>query len=804
MKWIKRIVMLVIALILVAVLAAVAFVMTVNPNDYKDQIARVIQKETGRTVQFNGPISLTLFPWLGVTLKDVTLGNAIGFSDKTMLSARAIEAKAAVLPLLRGQFEVGRLVLNGATINLTRDKAGRTNWADLIAHEQAAATSQTVQTEAPPARTGKSLALAIGGVSIQDATLIWRDEMTGQSARIEHASMDSGPIAPNEPVQFDTQFSYALQQPGLANLSGQVKLGATVSADISAQRLTIRQLTLTTSAKRDEGAVSSPLPVQADLAFSSPDMTVSLSKHAVSIPSFSASLKAERVQGLTHAEVTASGDLQADWQQGVYQSKALKLEGDLKGIGTHTGEAHWQAAGGMSANLAQGTADLTDWRLSSDPVVATTSLKLTGLTPEHGKSPAMRISGPLVVASFNPRQLAEVMRYRVPVMQSDKALTQFSLQGRIDVTPVKAMLSDMKMDLDGQRFTGSVGLSDLKSQRLFVRINGGAFDANPYLPPESKAAATAAKSAGAEGSGAKRSSTALPEDVPIPLPLEALRQLNADVGVHLDQLAYRKYVLKNLALALTASGGQINLGKLDFAAFGGAVQSQAGLDVRGAVPDWRAKLDTRHLSLEPALKAAMGQSRLSGTGDVNLDVRAQGDRLSKIRSSLDGNARFALKNGQIKGVDLGYMLRAAQARLQGGTEPVPKEQATDFSTITGSAVITNGLVRNNDLQGASPLLRVSGKGTVDLARETLDYVLTAIVVNTATGQGGKTLDKLRKLEIPIRITGTFAQPKFGIDLQGLLQGQAKQKVQEKLNQELQKRLGNGAAPVQNLLKGLGL
>lgn len=806
MKWIKRIVMLVIALVLVAILVAVAFVMTVNPNDYKDQIARVIQKETGRTVQFNGPISLSLFPWLGVTLKDVSLGNAIGFSDKTMLSAREVEAKAAVLPLLHGQFEVGRLVLSGAIINLTRDKAGRTNWADLVAHEQSAAVSQSAASPTSAEAKPKALALAIGGVSIEDATLNWRDEMTGQSAKFDQVFLDSGPITLNKPIQFDMHFGYALQQPGMANLSGKVQLGATVLADMSAQQLTVHKMKLAASVQRGTSDKPSTLPKQTDLTFSSPELTASLAKHVLSLPSFSATVKASGLQGLTYADATAGGDLQADWQQGVYQSKSLNLSGDLKGIGTHTGELHWKATGGLQANLTQGTADLKDWRLSSDPVVVTTSLKLTGLTPVAGKTSALSVSGPLVIAPFNPRQLADVMKYRVPVMQSDKALTQFALQGQVQVTPDKAMLEDMKLDLDGQSFTGSVGLSDLKAQRLYARLKGGVFDANPYLPPGSGTASAApARSAGADGAHGSKSGSALASDEPIPLPIEALRHLNADVGVQLAQLTYQKYILKNLQLALTASGGQISLSKLDFNAFGGAVQSQAGLDVRSAVPDWRAKLNTQHLALEPALTAAMGQpSRLSGTGDVSMDVRAQGDRLSKIKASLDGDARFALKDGQVKGVDLGYMLRAAQARLQGGTEAVPKDQATDFSTITGTAVITNGLVRNNDLQGASPLLRVSGKGTVDLARDALDYVLTAIVVNTATGQGGKALDKLKKLEIPIKITGTFAQPKFGIDLQGLFEGQAKQKVQEKLKQELDKRLGNGAAPVQNLLKKFGL
>ncbi|OZB35010.1 MAG: hypothetical protein B7X44_11060, partial [Halothiobacillus sp. 15-55-196] len=105
MKWIKRIVMWVVALILVLVIAAVAFVATFDPNDYKDKISSLVQEKTGRSIELGGPIKLTLFPWLGVSVRDVALGNAPGFSPKDMVTAKTVEVKAAFLPLLKGQFE---------------------------------------------------------------------------------------------------------------------------------------------------------------------------------------------------------------------------------------------------------------------------------------------------------------------------------------------------------------------------------------------------------------------------------------------------------------------------------------------------------------------------------------------------------------------------------------------------------------------------------------------------------------------------------------------------------------------------
>lgn len=797
MKWIKRIAMWVVALILVLIIAAVAFVATFDPNDYKDKISSLVQEKTGRSIELGGPIKLTLFPWLGVSVRDVALGNAPGFSPKDMVTAKTVEVKAAFLPLLKGQFEVGKLVLDGATIHLARNSNGVTNWADLLARPSAPETGASPGSA--PAATRNATSLAIGGVAINDATLDWQDAVTGQSLALQHLNLDSGAIRLGQAVDMSLNFSYATQDSKLGKLTGDVRLSSTFDMKTNGEQLSAKSMKFHASVVPDPQHNPNALPAKTELDLSVPEVTVDLPKHSVNLSAMDATVALEKGFGLTHAALTAKGALSADWQKGLYSSDKLSLAGKMQGMPTHTGELDFSAHGGMAADMNKGTISLPNWQIESAPLVVKTSLDVTGL----GKN--LSVTGPLAIMPFNPRQLAEALKYRVPAMQSDKALTQCAVKADVRVTPSQAMLDHLVFSLDGHDLKGTVGISDLKTNRMYARLKGGAFDVNPYLPPGSASAKPSEhKPAGAQGSLTDQPKPVASADMEIPLPVEALRKLNLDAEITLDQLTYQKYQLKQLALAVLASGGKINIKQLDFKSFDGAIQSQAGLDVRGSVPDWQAKLNAQNISLQPALMAAMNEDRLSGAGDVRFDLRTQGSRLSKLKSALDGTANFSLRDGQIKGLDLGYMLRAAQARLQGETTAVPKTQATDFSAITGSAVINNGVVRNDDLKGASPLLRVTGKGDVDLSRETIDYLLNATVVNTATGQDGKALEKLKQLNVPIKITGTFAQPKFGIDMQAVFKDQAKQKVEEKINTELDKRLGDKAAPVKNLLKGLGL
>jgi hypothetical protein len=64
---------------------------------------------------------------------------------------------------------------------------------------------------------------------------------------------------------------------------------------------------------------------------------------------------------------------------------------------------------------------------------------------------------------------------------------------------------------------------------------------------------------------------------------------------------------------------------------------------------------------------------------------------------------------------------------------------------------------------ASPLLRVTGHGTVDLVQKLLDYHVKPRVVGTLTGQGDAV--PLRKgLSVPLHISGPFEDPKIRLEI----------------------------------------
>ena len=120
--------------------------------------------------------------------------------------------------------------------------------------------------------------------------------------------------------------------------------------------------------------------------------------------------------------------------------------------------------------------------------------------------------------------------------------------------------------------------------------------------------------------------------------------------------------------------------------------------------------------------------------------------------------------------------------------------------LSATLSIAGGVAHNKDLSLRSPLLRVGGEGSANLNTETIDYLVRASVVGTLTGQDGKSLERLRGVTVPIRVAGSFAEPRFSLDVDSLVKGAVQEKIEEK-KAEIKKKAGD--AIKKELEKGLG-
>ena len=203
--------------------------------------------------------------------------------------------------------------------------------------------------------------------------------------------------------------------------------------------------------------------------------------------------------------------------------------------------------------------------------------------------------------------------------------------------------------------------------------------------------------------------------------------------------------------------------------------------VPGKSPAYALSTQLSALNAAPFLKDFLGKDYVSGLGNVSLALTSHGQTVGDLRRALNGDVGIKFEQGAVKGFNLGQILRKGEAALAGNLNYQESEaKETDFSVISASAKIVNGVLKSDDLAASSPAFRLAGSGEIDLVKETINYLAKPTVVETSRGAGGKGLDELKGLTIPIKLTGSLFDPKYKLDVEEAL----KQKATEKLRNEL--------------------
>lgn len=386
------------------------------------------------------------------------------------------------------------------------------------------------------------------------------------------------------------------------------------------------------------------------------------------------------------------------------------------------------------------------------------------------------------------------------------ALTQLS--GQLDLTHPQLPMKTLALPLSGEvsadlakpsarlRLATRLDASTLKAKvdigrfaplALAFDLDIDQLDLDKYLPPGQKQA----------GSG-RAAGKAAEEKID----LSALKGLDLKGTVKIGQLTAAKATVSDIRVQLDAKGGRLNVAPLSANLYDGRLDGALSVDANGH--RFAAKQKLAGVRIGPLLNDLADQDVVEGRGDVALDVAAHGATVGALKKSLSGTAKLALADGAIKGIDIGQKLREVKSLLKGGKDVAvagDATQKTDFSELSASFRIADGVARNDDLLAKSPLLRLAGAGDIDIGNGRLDYLLKTSVVATGTGQGGKDLDAVKGLTIPVRLSGPFEKPDWKIELAGLAGEAAKAKVEEK-KEALRQKADKAGDKLKGKLKGL--
>jgi AsmA protein len=294
-----------------------------------------------------------------------------------------------------------------------------------------------------------------------------------------------------------------------------------------------------------------------------------------------------------------------------------------------------------------------------------------------------------------------------------------------------------------------------------------------------------------------------------PVDLSPLRALDGQFSLRAGRFAYRQYRLDDAAIDATLQGGMLRVTQLKARSWGGALDATAFADARAsrvAVKGSASGVDVNALVRDLADK-----DWITGTGRVALDLDTAGRTVGEMKSRLKGSAALQVRDGAIKGINLARTLRQAKAALSlkqdAAVKGVPTEK-TDFSELSATFQIAEGVARSRDLELKSPFLRLTGEGAIDVGRGRIDYLARTTVTPSAKGQDAIDLGGLRGLTVPVRLAGPLQAPDWRIEWSAVATEAVTRKLQDKIGEKLAEKLGvpppgnaaSGPASPQDVLK----
>lgn len=354
--------------------------------------------------------------------------------------------------------------------------------------------------------------------------------------------------------------------------------------------------------------------------------------------------------------------------------------------------------------------------------------------------------------------------------QSAKLTVETALA--FDTRAMVATLKPLTIGIPGGTIQGDLAYAQKdQKQQIDFNLSADQIDVNRFVVPGPETTTEPAAATPAENKTAATDN-------------EGLRNLLVNGDLKVGKLIKDSLLITDIFMHIKMRDGILDISPMTAKLYQGLASHNINVDLRGAAPKIKAKLNVKGFQIGEYLQAALEKDVIEGAADVNADLRMTVADADAIKRSLNGTAAFKVGEGALKGVNIPDMIRRAKAALAGQSPPPASDQTTDFTELSGTANIVDGLVNNNDLTMKSPLLRIAGDGNVNLPQEQINYLMTAKLVATLSGQGADDLKDLVGVPIPIRITGTFSKPEWELDLKSVLKEKVKSQAKDIVDEAL--------------------
>jgi AsmA protein len=306
----------------------------------------------------------------------------------------------------------------------------------------------------------------------------------------------------------------------------------------------------------------------------------------------------------------------------------------------------------------------------------------------------------------NPLGLLRWMSLKPGKPRGGNAYTNIHVRSKYSVTPYKAVFHHCEIGMDGASATGVVRIEDYATGKLSFDLSAGTVDIDQYRPNK--------------GKRRDPKECVDPTQVrPIGLPVETLRDLNAEGTLRVKDLILYKLHFTDLKGEVRARDGQLTGSPLAGTFYGGKLEG--GFTARSTkefiVLSLNLKADD--FKVGPFMADVGGKEYVMGRGTLFMDVQSLGATDDDVIANLEGRGGFTVEEGSYK-----FSGKAGGESLAKGEQSI-LEGRNRFNGAGAIFRIDHGAFYNEDFNMEASFMELGGRGEFNIDTNTIDLELEA-------------------------------------------------------------------------------
>ena len=729
-----------IAVLIIAVLLSAAgylFLKTRDFNRYKSVIAKAARNATGRELTLGGDLHLKIGFWPALVATDVALANTPWGSQPEMVRIHRLEARLSLLGLLVGNVDLKQLTMLGVDLLLETNAAGLGNWEFNQAEGGGGHSLWRIKQ------------VDVGDIRVENLDLVFHNGQTGSRIQLSLASFAAsrdevkGVVEVNLKGEVNRQVVALSGQTGLiSDLFARKKFPIDLSGRIASAAVTV------------QGAIGDVVDLKSidlEVHTSGKNLATIASAAGLSTLYTDAFDVKGRVSGsataLTLREAAANfsiKDVQIDLAGGIGEILSLdNIDLQIKASGKNLAEAGpliGQSLPETGPFTISGRLTGSAKALALQEAQAEARLRSLNLTLNGALDDLLAMSG----LNFNVRcsggELSDIGPW---VGVSLPELGRFDVKGHLTGSATMLAIDSLSAIVDQSDLNGSVRVEFRKRPKITAVLESALIDMTPFMKMEKVEDKKIAEKTGSDRGVFSDE----------PLPFDKLEAVDADITLDAQNIRARSAKWEFGRFVIKLHDANLRIERLE-ADYKGTKVSGSGFVHPGSPPQVATKLLVQGFDFGAFLREIQVSRKAKGYLDIAVDVSSKGNSVKTLMENLDGTVGAVMGQGRLTKY-LDWLARDLTQKVIPFWGQNEKAGIIDCGAVQFD--IKNGLAKSHGFVLNTPVSVLSGKGTINLATEQIQFLLKPAPKHLS----------LFSLATKLRVTGTIQNPEVRPDYTSL-------------------------------------